>query len=410
MSNESLIVIGAGHAGSECAVQAREAGWLGPISLIGDEMQMPYHRPPLSKAYLAGTADASAIALRPATAYQKAGVELMLGRRVESIDRDRACVQLVGGESLTYDRLVIATGGRPRTLQWGVAESSRPVNVHYVRTQADIDGLRDRFVAGANLVLVGGGYIGLEIAAVAVKAGLQVTVLEAAERVLARVTAPVVSAFYEGVHRAAGVNVRTGVQVAGVEWSDAGDRVVALRSVAGERFESDLVVVGIGLLPNTELAAAAGLNVNDGILVDDCLTTSDPRILAIGDCTRFHSPLYDRSIRLESVGNALEQARTAAAVLAGKPAAAPGVPWFWSDQFDLKLKGAGLLQGHDRVVIRGSVEDRSFSCFYMQGPRVLAADTVNRPADFVAAKRLIADRVAVDDNRLHDPAVPLKSM
>jgi 3-phenylpropionate/trans-cinnamate dioxygenase ferredoxin reductase subunit len=403
-----MIVIGAGHAGSECAVQAREAGWTGAITLIGDERQLPYHRPPLSKAYLAGTADAASIALRPAAAYEKAGVELLLGCRVEAIDRRQARVQLVDGASLPYGRLVLATGGRPRRVEWTRSGDS---NVHYVRTQSDIDGLRVGFAPGARLVLVGGGYIGLEVAAVAVKAGLKVTVLETAGRVLSRVTAPAISSFYEAVHRAAGVDVRTGVQVSGVERSAAGDRVLALRCTSGERFDCDLVAIGVGLLPNTELASAAGLEVGDGILVDGKLATSDPCIFAIGDCARYDSPLYDRSIRLESVGNALEQARMAAAVLAGKPGApTPAVPWFWSDQFDLKLKMVGLSQGHDRVVIRGSLTDRSFSAFYLQGSRVLAVDTVNRPADFVAAKRLVADRIPVADARLMDETQPLKSL
>ena len=410
MSNEAMIVIGASHAGSECAVQAREAGWAGSITLIGDEPRLPYHRPPLSKAYLAGTADSASLALRPPAAYENARIDLQLGRRVEAIDRRQSRVQLVDGTSLPYERLVIAAGGRPRKVQWDTAGGRLASNVHYVRTESDIDGLRTGFMPGTKIVLIGGGYIGLEVAAVAIKAGLKVTVLEAAERVLARVTAPVVSSFYESVHRAAGVDVRTGVQVAGAEWNAKGDRIVAVRGASGEHFECDLVVAGIGLVPNTELASAAGLEVDDGILVDASLTTSDPRILAIGDCSRFYSSIYDRSIRLESVGNALDQARGAASSVAGKPCPAPSVPWFWSDQFDLKLKMAGLSQGHDQVVIRGAVESRSFSAFYLRGTRVLAADTVNRAADFVAAKRLIGQRVAVDAARLRDESTALKDL
>jgi 3-phenylpropionate/trans-cinnamate dioxygenase ferredoxin reductase subunit len=410
MSEEALIVVGAGHAGSECAVQARASGWRGAITLIGDEKPLPYHRPPLSKAYLAGSADAASIALRAAAVYEDAGVNLLLGHKVQAIDRVRACVELDDGTSLPFGRLVIATGGRARQMDWSGGRAGRALNVHHVRTLADIDGLREGFVPGARLVLIGGGYIGLEVASVAAQAGLQVTILEGADRVLARVTAPVVSAFYEQVHRVAGVDVRTGVQVIGAHWDAGGERIVAVRSASGEEFDADMVIVGIGLVPNTELASAAGLEVNDGILVDSSLATSDPRILAIGDCARFHSALYDRSIRLESVGNALEQARSAAALLAGRPSPAPGVPWFWSDQFDLKLKMVGLSQGHDHVVIRGSIDSRSFSAFYLQGRRVLAADTVNRAADFVAAKRLVGEAVVVDDTMLRDERIPLKQL
>jgi NADPH-dependent 2,4-dienoyl-CoA reductase/sulfur reductase-like enzyme len=270
--------------------------------------------------------------------------------------------------------------------------------------------LRQGFVPGARLLLVGGGYIGLEVAAVAVKSGLQVTVIEAADRVLARVTAPVLSAFYEQVHREAGVEVRTGVQVAGATWSADGDRITGLSCANGEHIRCDLVVVGVGLVPNTELAVKAGLEVGDGIVVDADMVTSDARILAIGDCARFHSPLYERSLRLESVGNALEQARGAAAVLAGKPAPAAGVPWFWSDQYDLKLKMVGLSQGYDRLVVRGSMEARSFSVFYLQGQRVLAADSLNRPAEFIAAKRLVGARCTVDAAVLGDESVSLKDL
>jgi 3-phenylpropionate/trans-cinnamate dioxygenase ferredoxin reductase subunit len=364
----------------------------------------------LSKAYLAGTADAASIALRAAAAYESARVELRLGTKVLAIDRERGCVALADGSALPFGRLVIATGGRARQMEWRGGRTGLALNAHQIRTLADIDGLREGFVPGARLVLIGGGYIGLEVAAVAAKAGLRVTVLEGADRVLARVTAPVMSEFYAGVHRAAGVDVRTGVQVAGARWDAGGDRIVAVQSASGEEFECDMVIVGIGLVPNTELASAAGLSVDDGILVDANLATSDPRILAIGDCARFHNALYGRSMRLESVGNALEQARSAAAQLSGKPVAAPGVPWFWSDQFDLKLKMAGLSHGYDRVVIRGSMESQSFSAFYLQGSRVLAVDSVNRMADFVAAKRLVGEAACVDEARLRDEAIPLKGL
>jgi 3-phenylpropionate/trans-cinnamate dioxygenase ferredoxin reductase subunit len=251
--------------------------------------------------------------------------------------------------------------------------------------------------------------VGLEVAAVAVKHGLKVVVLEAASRVLARVTAPRVSSFYEQMHREAGVDVRTGVQVDGFTLDPKRRLVTEVHCSDGERVECDLVVAGIGLVPNTELAAAAGLAVDDGILVDARSLSSDPAVVAAGDCTRYHSALYDRTIRLESVPNALEQARCAAASLTGKERAFDGVPWFWSDQYELKLKMVGLSQGHDRFLLRGSPEKRSFSAFYLSGDRVLAVDTVNRVPEFMLAKRLVAERIAVDADRLVDDSVPLKS-
>jgi len=404
-----LIVIGAGHAGAELAVQAREAGWAGRIVLLGDESALPYHRPPLSKAYLAGSSDAEALALKARATYDKAGVELMLGRRVSAIDRAARCVKLEGGASLPYKRLALTTGGRPRRLS-GVPGAEGAANFHYLRTLADVDRIRAGFTPGARLVVIGGGYVGLEVAAVAVKQGLQVTVLESAPRVLARVTAPPVSAFYERVHRAAGVDLRTSVQLEGFVLDTARDRVAAVTLRDGEQIPCDLVIAGIGLLPNTELAEACGLAVDDGIVIDGAARTSDPAIVAAGDCTRFHSALYERSIRLESVPNALEQARCAAATLSDKPRPQESVPWFWSDQYDLKLKMVGLSQGYDEFVLRGSPDAGAFCAFYLQGRRVLAVDTINRVPDFMLAKRLVAERIEVDPQRLADEAQPLKSL
>lgn len=409
-SNEVLIVVGAGHAGAELTVQARESGWAGRIVLVGDESALPYHRPPLSKAYLAGTASLDTLSLKARATYDKAGVELMLGRRVAEVDRAAARLRFEDGHSVAYSRLALATGGRPRRLSAAAADADAADNFHYLRTLVDVDRIRHRFVAGARLVVIGGGYVGLEVAAVAVKHGLKVVVLEAAPRVLARVTAPRVSSFYEQVHREAGVDVRTGVQVDGFTLDPTRRLVTEVHCSDGERVECDLVVAGIGLVPNTELAAAAGLTVDDGILVDARSLSSDLAVVAAGDCTRYHSTLYGRTIRLESVPNALEQARCAAATLTGKERAFDGVPWFWSDQYELKLKMVGLSHGHDRFLLRGSPEKRSFSAFYLRGDRVLAVDTVNRVPEFMLAKRLVAERIAVDADRLVDDSVPLKSL
>jgi 3-phenylpropionate/trans-cinnamate dioxygenase ferredoxin reductase subunit len=410
-TQQVLIVIGAGQAGAELAVQAREAGWTGRIVLAGDEPGLPYQRPPLSKAYLAGSVDASALAVKARAAYDKAGIELRPGGRVRMVDRLAREVEFDDGSRLGYTRLAFTTGGRPRPLPTAAAAGADAAgNFHYLRTLADVDAIRRRFVPGARLVIVGGGYVGLEVAAVAVKLGVQVTVLEAAPRVLSRVTAPAVSAFYEQVHRAAGVDLRTGVQVESFALDDARRQVVAVACRDGESLSCDLVVAGIGLLPNTELAAACGLAVDDGILVDAAGRTSDPDIVAAGDCTRHTSALYGRSIRLESVPNALEQARCAAATLCGKQRAYDAVPWFWSDQYDLKLKMVGLSEGYDQLVLRGSPAAGAFCAFYLRGARVLAVDTVNRVPEFMVAKRLVAECIAVDAGRLADESQPLKSL
>lgn len=405
-----LIVIGAGQAGAELAVQAREAGWAGRIALVGDEAALPYHRPPLSKAYLAGSTDIDALSFKSRAAYDKAGIELMLGRRVVGIDRQAHHVAFDDGASIPYSRLAFATGGRPRRLPLAQAEADGASNFHYLRTIADVDRIRSQFMPGARLVIIGGGYVGLEVAAVALKQGLHVTVLESAPRVLSRVTAPAVSAFYEKVHREAGVDLLTGVQLEAFHLDATRERVTAVECRDGERLACDLVIAGIGLVPNTELAAACGITVDDGIQIDGEGRTSDPDIVAAGDCTRFHSALYGRSLRLESVPNALEQARCAAATLAGRQRPPEGVPWFWSDQYDLKLKMVGLSQGYDQLVLRGSPDAGSFCAFYLQGRRVLAADTVNRIPEFMVAKRLVAERIEVDAARLADETQPLKTL
>ncbi|MEK1907815.1 MAG: FAD-dependent oxidoreductase [Pseudomonas sp.] len=408
-ATSTAIIIGAGHAGGELAIALRNEGWTGRILLIGEEAHLPYHRPPLSKAYLAGATAASSLSIRPQAAYDKAAVEFVGSAKVVHIDRANKSLQLADGRRLDYDKLAIATGGRPRPLSVPqAAAAERCANFHYLRTLDDVECIRSQFAAGKRLVIVGGGYIGLEVAASAVQQGLQVTVLEALPRVLQRVTAAELSAYYERKHREAGVEIRTGVQVADLELS--GDAVSALLCADGSRVEAELVVVGIGLLANTELAAEAGLDVDNGILVDQHAQTSDPDIYAAGDCTNHPNALLGRRLRLESVPNALEQSRVAAAGMAGKIKAYASVPWFWSDQYELKLKMVGLSEGYEQLVLRGTPDSDSFSAFYLKDGRVLAADTVNRPQDFLAAKRLVAEQIAVTAAQLADDGAPLKEL
>jgi 3-phenylpropionate/trans-cinnamate dioxygenase ferredoxin reductase subunit len=411
---DTLLIVGAGNAGAELAVAARQNGWVGTITLIGDETHLPYHRPPLSKAYLAGKADADSLAMRPVAAYAKADVELRLGVPVTAIDRAGKTLSFADGGALDYTKLALCLGGRARPIVVdGIDPAAPPANLHYLRSRADADAIRANLRPGARLVVIGGGYVGLEVAASARGLGAAVTVLEAQPRVLARVTGPEVSAFYEQLHREAGVDVRTGVVVSRIECEEVAPGFTLARAVHtadGSRFAADVLVVGVGGLPNVELAEAAGLEVDGGIVVNEYAQTSDRHIYAAGDCTLHPSAVYGRRLRLESVPNALEQARAAAATLCGKPKAYDSVPWFWSDQYELKLQMAGLSQGHDRFVLRGSMAARSFIAFYLREGRLLAADAVNKPADFMLAKRLILAGRPVDESRLADEAVPLKAL
>ncbi|NIC43235.1 FAD-dependent oxidoreductase [Aquabacterium sp. A08] len=409
-STPGLVIVGAGHAGSELALAARQQGWTGDILLLGDEPDLPYQRPPLSKAYLLGQTDAAALALRQPEAYATAGVRVRLGTRVRAIHRAAHTVELTDGERIPYAKLALCTGGRARP--WvceGMDPEHPPSNLLSLRTRADADALRAGLRPDSRLVVVGGGYIGLEVAASARSLGAQVTVLEAQPRLLARVAGQAMSDFVADAHRAAGVALRTGATVARVHC--AGGRIVQVELADGTALPADLVVAGIGMLPNTEAARAAGLGSDQGIPVDACSVTADPDIVAAGDCTVQHVALYDRALRLESVPNALEQARSAAAWLCGQAKPNQTVPWFWSDQYDLKLQLVGLSQGHDRCIVRGQSAQRHFCLFYLQGQRLLAADAVNRPADFMLVRRALATTggLGLDLDALGDESVPLKT-
>jgi 3-phenylpropionate/trans-cinnamate dioxygenase ferredoxin reductase component len=319
-------------------------------------------------------------------------------------DRSARTLKLADGSDLGYDKLALTTGGRARRLEVPGADRD---NVHYVRTIEDIRRLREQFLPGRRLVIVGGGYIGLEAAAVAVKKGLDVTVVEAMPRLLARVAGAELSQYYASVHRRHGVDVRLGVGVQAM----AGDgRVEQVVLQDGSRLPADLVIVGVGLVPNTEIAEQAGLAVDNGIVVDVYAQTSDPEIVAAGDCTNHDNGFLGRRVRLESVPNASEQGRVAAATICGKRIPHAGVPWFWSDQYNLKLQMAGLSQGFERIVIRGSMDADSFAAFYLRDGVVIAVDTVNRPQDFMLGKKMVSARLSASPDALADEAVSLKSL
>ncbi|MGH8461297.1 MAG: NAD(P)/FAD-dependent oxidoreductase, partial [Stenotrophobium sp.] len=393
------------QAGGETAVELRKLGHKGRVVIVGEEPHIPYKRPPLSKAYLAGSIEAAALYLMQPAQLENAGIEFIGDTRVVRIDRVGKNIALADGRTLAYDKLVLATGGRARPLSLKGAD--RP-NVFLLRTIADVEALRARAVAGRRAVIVGGGFIGLEVAAVLRKLDLQVTVLEGLPRVLARVTVPEVSAFFERVHREAGVDLRTGAEIAAFEGEP---EVTSVVLGDGTRITADFVVVGIGLMPNTELAQDAGLAVDNGIVVDEYACTADAHIFAAGDCTNHPSEFLGRRARLESVQNAMEQARCVARAICGKPEPYHMVPWFWSDQYDLKLQMVGMSAGHDRMVLRGDpATQRAFAAFYLKDGRLIAADAVNHPVDFMFAKKLVAARVPLDPAQLADASIPLKSL
>ncbi|MDO8264568.1 MAG: FAD-dependent oxidoreductase [Gallionella sp.] len=404
-SDPKIVIVGAGQAGAEVATSLRQQGHTGRIQLIGEEAQLPYRRPPLSKAYLTGDADSDSLLIKPRATYDKAQIELIVPAQVARIDREARRVVMTDGREEEYDKVVLATGGQPRRLPIQGAEAP---NVLYLRTLNDVDAIRAELQPQRRMVVIGGGYIGLEVAASARKQDVKVTVLESAPRVLVRVTAPEMSAFYERVHREAGVDVRTDVSIDRLELNQG--RVVAVILADGSRINADLVVVGIGLVPNVNLARNAGLDVGDGIIVDEFGRTSDPDILAIGDCAYQPNAWLGRPARIESVPNAMEQARTAATTLCGKTIAHRSVPWFWSDQYDLKLQMVGLSQGYDQVVMRGDPAGRTFCTFYLREGTIIAVDAVNRAAEFMISKRLVADRVQATAAVLADEAQPLQAL
>lgn len=399
---QRCLIVGASHAGSTCALKLRRLGWQGSITLVGDETHVPYHRPPLSKDYLKGDKDAHSILLSSLAAYEQAAIDLKLGARVDEIDRERHCVTLVDGQELQYEKLVLATGARARELPVAGTDLA---GVCYLRDIDDVDQLRAIANAGSSAVVVGGGYIGLEVAASLRSLGLEVTVLEALDRVMQRVTSEPVSKFFTRLHREEGVDVRVRSQVTGFVGNE---HVEGVELNSGDRIKADLVIIGIGVVPNVELAESAGLEIDNGICVDEFTRTADADIYAIGDCANFVHPRYGRQMRLESVQNATDQAVAAAKSMAGQPAPYASVPWFWSDQYDVKLQIVGLAAGADDIIVRGDeASGRQVSFLYLKNKRLLAVDALNSPRDFVHGKKLILSGATLDAEKLADPEAAL---
>ena len=401
---EHLVSVGGGQAAAQAVQSLRQQNFTGAITLLSEEPYPPYQRPPLSKKYLAGELPRERLFLRPAAFYAEKGVTLEQNCRVEELDLPARRVRLHDGRALAYDRLLLATGSRVRRLD---VPGSGLGGVHHLRTIGDVDGITASLTPGARVLLVGAGYIGLEVAAVIRQRGFDVTVLEAADRVMARAVSPEVSAFYAACHRAAGVAIHYGAIVHTLHGTQ---RVTAVETAGGQQFPCDVVIIGIGIAPNVELAAAAGLACDNGIVVDEFARTADPNVVAAGDCTNHPHPLLGRRVRLESVPNAIHQAKVAAATLVGAPVAYSEVPWVWSDQYDLKLQIVGLSTGYDEVVLRGDPTTRSFAAFYLGGGQLLAVDAINSPREFLAGKKLVAARARVPVAQLRDPNVDLGAL
>lgn len=403
-SSSTCLIIGASHAGACVATAVRKEGWEGRIIVVGDETILPYHRPPLSKALLLGEKTADQIEIFKSAVYEKANIEFKLGVSAESIDRTAKTVQLNNGETLSYDKLALCTGARVRKLDIPGANLK---GVYYLRTLADAHAIQADVKPGARAVIVGGGYIGLETAASLRKQGMEVTVLEMMHRILERVTAPEMSAYYNDLHARNGVSILVNAQVKELRGNERVQQVVCSDERA---LDADMVIIGIGVIPNTELAAAAGLAVDNGVVVDDCAHTADPDIVAVGDCTNHPNDLLGFRLRLESVPNAMEQAKAAAASICGQKKPYHALPWFWSDQYNAKLQIAGLNRGYDRVVIRGNPASDQFVGWYLKGDQILAADCVNSPKEFMAAKKIIAQKLALKESDLADSSVDLNGL
>jgi 3-phenylpropionate/trans-cinnamate dioxygenase ferredoxin reductase subunit len=401
---DTVVIAGAGHGAGQVVATLKQKKFAGKIILIGDEPYLPYQRPPLSKKFLSGDLDAERLHFKPASFYDDPQISVHLGTSVASIDRTGKKIATSDGVEFTYDKLVLALGSRVRKID--IPGHDLP-GIHYLRSIADVEAIRSDMSSNKNVVIVGAGYIGLEVAAVCRLQGLDVTVIELADRVMSRAVSPNVSDYYQLEHTKHGVKLLLSTSVAEFKGKRRVKRAI---TDDGQEIPVDFAVVGVGILPNSEIAAAAGLEVSNGIVVDDTCCTADPDVYAIGDCTSHPNSIYGQSLRLESVHNALEQAKTAASNICGGESHYSQVPWFWSDQYDLKLQIAGLSQGYDDVVLRGDPANGSFACFYLKEGVLIAVDAVNSPREFMQSKALIAKRAKIDRDKLADAELALKDL
>ncbi|HEY2675579.1 MAG TPA: FAD-dependent oxidoreductase [Steroidobacteraceae bacterium] len=399
---DSMVIIGGGQAGAQAVDTLRREGFRGRLVLIGEEEMLPYQRPPLSKKFLSGELELDRLLFRHRAFYDEHSIELKLGVRATGIAAGARRVTLSSGEEIAYDRLLLCLGSVPRLLS---CPGSDLPGIHYLRAVADVAAIQQGLTPGARVVIVGGGYIGLETAATARHLGCAVTVLEMADRVMNRVVASNVSEYFAHEHRTQGVKVVCNSRVVRLEGSGRVQHVIC---ADGSTYEADLLIVGVGVVANSRLAEDAGLKCDNGIVVDECCRTSDPAILAAGDCTNYFAPRYQVRVRLESVDNAFEQSKVAALNMLGRDATYDRVPWFWSDQFDNKLLIVGISQGHDQVLTRGDPATRSFSVCYIKGGELLAVEAINHSKDYMAGRKLIAERLRPNLDKLADPQVNIK--
>ena len=404
-SAETIVIIGAGQGGGCAAAALRQHGYAGRVTIVGDELHPPYERPPLSKQVLTGEREPGSTHLFARSAYDEQNIELRLGERVEALDRTSQRLRLGDGADLAYDRLIIATGARPRRL---ALPGSDLAGVFYLRGIDDALAIRAAMARGMRVAIVGGGYIGLEVAAAAVKRGCRATILEAQERCLGRVLAPEIASYIEQAHDRHGVDLRTGVGI--TAFDGTGGQVRRVLCADEAVIDVDVVVVGIGIVPNIELAAAAGLAVDNGIVVDEYGRTSDAAVRAAGDVTNHPNPISGRRLRLESWQNAQNQAAAVARALCGEPAPYAEVPWFWSDQYDINLQSVGVAERWDRLIVRGDMAGGAFSAFYLNNGKLVAANAINSARDIPIARRLIATNATLYADALADPALSLRDI
>lgn len=401
---KAVVIVGGGQAAMQTVDSLRREGFGGAITLVCEERWLPYQRPPLSKKFLSDELPEERLFFRPQTFYADRSVDVMLETRVTSIDRLACTVSTEQGQSLAYDELVLATGARVRELTQPGADLE---GVLYLRGLDDALALKAQLASARHVVVVGGGFIGLEVAAVCRERGVEVTVIEREDRLMARSVSPIVSEFMQEVHERRGVQF---VMRSGLSRIHGSDRVASVELDNGATLECDVVVAGIGVHPNVELAQAAGLACDNGICVDGHCRTADEHIYAVGDCTQHFNPIYGRKLRLESVQNAVDQARVAAANLVGRDVVYSEVPWFWSDQYDIKLQMVGLASGYNDIVVRGRRDERRFSVFYFDNNTLLAVDSVNCPADHMAGRKLLAAGVQVSPDMAADENLSLKDL
>ena len=399
-----IVIVGAGQSAAQCIIALRKGGLNNPITIIGEESHLPYQRPPLSKDYLSDEAPIERVFMKPEEFFIKEKIKVIKSTKATSINREKNTVVLENGENIKYKKLILATGSRVRRIE---VEGSELKNINYLRTLDDANAIKRFLKSGKKLVIVGAGYIGLEVAAVAVEKGLDVTVIEMADRVMNRTVDPIISEYFYNVHTSKGVKIILNSALVKFEGNESVEKVICSN---GDSLKADGVIIGAGILPNQEIAESCNLECNNGIVVNEHGQTQDKDIYACGDCTNHPNPSLSKRLRLESVHNALEQAKTVALNLMGEKHIYDQVPWFWSDQYEHKLQIVGISGNHDRTLIRGSIDEKSFMVFYLKNNELIAVDSVNNSKDFLVSKKLVANKLKISSDILCDQSVDLKNL